>query len=67
PATVRQMERDGRLPAMRTAGGVRVFRLADVERLGIERAANVGSTPSTGVGTARQPGEATSNDGGNQR
>ncbi len=37
PATVRQMERDGRLPAMKTAGGVRVFRQGDVERLAAER------------------------------
>jgi excisionase family DNA binding protein len=33
PATVRQMERDGRLPAQRTAGGMRLFRREDVERL----------------------------------
>ncbi len=67
PATVRQMERDGRLPAMRTAGGVRVFRLVDVERLGIERAASAGATSPTGIGAAKQPGEATTNDGGSQR
>jgi excisionase family DNA binding protein len=33
PATVRQMERDGRLPAQRTVGGMRLFRREDVERL----------------------------------
>jgi excisionase family DNA binding protein len=38
PATVRQMERDGRLPAQRTAGGMRLFRREDVERLAQERA-----------------------------
>lgn len=37
PATVRLMERDGRLPAQRTAGGMRLFRLDDVERLVAER------------------------------
>ncbi|MDP9357434.1 MAG: helix-turn-helix domain-containing protein [Chloroflexota bacterium] len=37
PATVRQMERSGRLPAERTAGGMRLFRRADVERLAAER------------------------------
>jgi len=34
---VRQLERDGRLPAERTAGGVRIFREEDVERLRRER------------------------------
>ncbi len=38
PATVRQMERDGRLPAQRTAGGMRLFRREDVERLVAQRA-----------------------------
>jgi excisionase family DNA binding protein len=38
PATVRQMERDGRLPAQRTAGGMRLFRRDDVERMAEERA-----------------------------
>jgi excisionase family DNA binding protein len=37
PATVRQMERDGRLPAMRTVGGIRLFQREDVERLARER------------------------------
>jgi DNA-binding transcriptional MerR regulator len=31
--SVRAYERRGRLPAQRTAGGVRLFRLEDVERL----------------------------------
>ena len=39
PATVRQMERDGRLPAQRTAGGMRLFHRKDVERFLAERAA----------------------------
>lgn len=38
PATVRSMERSGRLPARRTAGGIRLFRQEDVERLARERA-----------------------------
>lgn len=38
PATVRQMERDGRLPAQRTMGGMRLFRGEDVERFLAERA-----------------------------
>ncbi len=39
PATVRQMERSGRLPARRTAGGIRLFCREDVERLAAARAA----------------------------
>ncbi len=38
PATVRQMERSGRLPARRTAGGIRLFRREDVEQLAEARA-----------------------------
>lgn len=38
PATVRQMERNGRLPALRTESGIRLFRRQDVERLVEERA-----------------------------
>ncbi len=41
PATVRQMERDGRLPAERTVGGMRLFRREDVERLVAVRLAEV--------------------------
>ena len=37
--TVRALERSGVLKAIRTAGGVRVFNLADVERLAREREA----------------------------
>jgi excisionase family DNA binding protein len=37
PATVRQMERSGRLPAQRTTSGMRLFRRADVERLLADR------------------------------
>jgi excisionase family DNA binding protein len=37
PATVRQMERDGRLPAQKTASGTRIFRKQDVERLATAR------------------------------
>ena len=57
PATVRQMERDGRLPAMRTAGGVRVFRLADVQRLGAERPVAQHGPPSAGNEVRAEEGE----------
>lgn len=40
PQRVRNLERDGRLPALRTVGGVRLFRRADVERLAREREAS---------------------------
>jgi DNA-binding transcriptional MerR regulator len=38
PARVRQLANEGTLPSRRTVGGVRLFRLADVERVGNERA-----------------------------
>jgi excisionase family DNA binding protein len=39
PATIRLMERQGRLPAAtRTEGGIRLFRRSDVERLARRRA-----------------------------
>jgi excisionase family DNA binding protein len=51
PATVRQMERVGRLPALRTAGGVRFFRKGDVARLAEVRRTAVlakgGAVPAT--------------------
>jgi excisionase family DNA binding protein len=34
---VRQLEREGKLPAEKTARGQRIFRTEDVERLAIER------------------------------
>jgi len=37
PDTVRDLERRGRLKAIRTAGGLRLFRDADVERFVQER------------------------------
>jgi excisionase family DNA binding protein len=37
---VRLLERDGHLPCMRTVGGVRLFRRADVVRLAEERRVN---------------------------
>jgi excisionase family DNA binding protein len=37
PETIRAWELSGRLPAMRTARGVRLFDRADVERLARER------------------------------
>ncbi|MGB3306367.1 MAG: helix-turn-helix domain-containing protein [Thermomicrobiales bacterium] len=37
PATVRQMHRDGRLPAIRTEGGIRLFAREDVLQFLAER------------------------------
>lgn len=37
PVTVRMWERTGRLTAVRTAGGVRLFDRASVDRLRLER------------------------------
>lgn len=37
-AAVRGFEKKGQLPATKTASGVRLFRLVDVERLASERA-----------------------------
>ena len=34
---VRQLEREGKLPAEKTVGGQRIFRAEDVERLATER------------------------------
>ena len=39
PAAVRLMHKRGELPATTTAGGMRLFRRADVERLAAKRAA----------------------------
>lgn len=39
PATVRHMEKQGQIPALRTEGGVRIFLRDDVERIAEERAA----------------------------
>ncbi len=52
PATVRQMERSGRLPARRTAGGIRLFCRADVERLAAARAATDRRPPGANDGAA---------------
>jgi excisionase family DNA binding protein len=41
PATVRQLENTGKLPAMRTVSGTRLFRRADVEDLKRRRAAGL--------------------------
>lgn len=38
PAAVRVLARGGKLPHVVTVGGVRLFKLADVERLAVERA-----------------------------
>ncbi len=40
PATVRLMAETGRLPALRTESGMRLFRREDVERLAAARTAN---------------------------
>lgn len=37
PATIRLWERSGKLPAVRTLGGVRLFHRADVERIAAAR------------------------------
>ena len=37
PEAVRVLERKGKLPAVRTTGGIRLFRASDVERLRAER------------------------------
>lgn len=34
---VRQLEREGKLPALKTAGGYRIFRAEDVEAFRIQR------------------------------
>ena len=39
--SVRVLSDNGRLPAMRTVGGRRLFRRADVDKLAIERAGHV--------------------------
>lgn len=39
--SVRVLSDNGRLPGMRTVGGRRLFRRADVDRLAIERASHV--------------------------
>ena len=45
PETVRQWERTGRLPAMKTLGGVRLFNRCDVERLAQSRGAKPAAAP----------------------
>ncbi|MDP9370914.1 MAG: helix-turn-helix domain-containing protein [Chloroflexota bacterium] len=53
PATVRAMERAGRLPALRTASGIRLFKRGDVERLAAQRAGQPvpSRSPSDGATT----------------
>jgi excisionase family DNA binding protein len=47
-STVRQMERRGRLPAIRTETGVRLFRRGDCERIRLGRLKQ--ATPEAGRG-----------------
>jgi excisionase family DNA binding protein len=44
--SVRVLSDNGRLPGMRTVGGRRLFRRADVDRLAIERAGHLAHTLS---------------------
>ncbi|MFQ5880375.1 MAG: helix-turn-helix domain-containing protein [Dehalococcoidia bacterium] len=46
PDTVRAMERAGRLPAVRTLGGIRLFRREDIDRVAAERAQAQGKRPA---------------------
>jgi excisionase family DNA binding protein len=46
PAAVVAMERAGKLPARRTEGGMRLFVLADVERLVHQRAQQSAGRPA---------------------
>ncbi len=50
PATVRLMAQNGRLPALRTQSGMRLFRRKDVERLAAVRAANSRRPPAANNG-----------------
>ena len=40
PATIRLWERQGKLPAQRTASGIRLFSQADVEHLAAQRSSD---------------------------
>jgi excisionase family DNA binding protein len=51
PATVRQLERNGRLAAQRTSSGVRLFQRSDVEQLARERATRTQTRHSVTVKT----------------
>jgi excisionase family DNA binding protein len=51
--SVRVLSDNGRLPGMRTVGGRRLFRRADVDRLAIERAGHI-----TTLGARQQPSAA---------
>lgn len=43
PENVRALERRGRLPALRTPSGVRIFRASDVRRLAERRTSGAGT------------------------
>jgi excisionase family DNA binding protein len=49
PDTVRELERRGRLKAIRTPGGVRLFREAEVQRFAEARKARRAATGATKV------------------
>ncbi len=51
--SVRVLSDNGRLPGMRTVGGRRLFRRADVDRLAIERAGHIST-----LGARQQPSAA---------
>jgi len=50
--SVRVLSDNGRLPAMRTVGGRRLFRRADVDKLAIERAGHVSHPVAARTATA---------------
>ena len=54
PETVRLWERNGRLPALKTSRGVRLFKRSDIERLRDARsvAHDAGLAPERGRGAA---------------
>ena len=49
PETVRLWERNGRLPALKTSRGVRLFNRFDVERLRDARSVARNATPAPGA------------------
>ena len=56
PATVRQMAISGRLPAIQTESGMRLFRRDDVERLAVDRARRIEERTSVNDSATRGSG-----------